>query len=238
MIKLSRFAVEESIRCPRCFVLAYKHKIRLPMIPFTLNIALDQLVKNEFDHYRAEAKPHPLFLEHDIDAVPFAHAKMDDWRHNFRGAYFTDEDKGFTFGGAIDDIWEKPDGQIIIADTKATAKENFDWLQIAQTPWGKSYQRQLEMYQWTFRNLGYDVAPEGYLTYYNARKKEPMFNQEMKFDFHLIRLEGDPSWVQDAILRAKAYLEQKDLPEASCDCEKCNYLKDRWVLAREKPIAA
>ena len=238
MIKLSRFAVEESIRCPRCFVLAYKHKIRLPMIPFTLNIALDQLVKNEFDHYRAEAKPHPLFLEHDIDAVPFAHAKMDDWRNNFRGAYFTDEDKGFTFGGAVDDLWEKPDGQIIIADTKGTAKENFDWLQIAQTPWGKSYQRQLEMYQWTFRNLGYDVAPEGYLLYYNARKKEPMFNQEMKFDFHLIRLEGDDSWIEDAILRAKGYLEQQDLPEASCDCEKCNYLKDRWVLAMEKPIAA
>ena len=208
------------------------------MIPFTLNIALDQLVKNEFDHYRAEAKPHPLFLEHDIDAVPFAHAKMDDWRHNFRGAYFTDEDKGFTFGGAIDDLWEKPDAQIIIADVKATAKESFDWLQIAQTPWGKSYQRQLEMYQWTFRNLGYDVAPEGYLLYFNVRKKEPMFNQEMKFDFHLIRLEGDPSWVEDAILRAKAYLEQKDLPEASCDCEKCNYLKERWLLSRGEAVVA
>ena len=238
MLKISRSAVEQHLNCQRCFYLAYKHKIRPPSLPFTLNSAVDNLCKNEFDHYRAKQEPHPLFLEHDIDAVPFAHAKMNDWRNNFRGAYFTDEDKGFTFGGAIDDLWEKPDAQIIIADTKGTAKENFDWLQIAQTPWGKSYQRQLEMYQWTFRNLGYDVAPEGYLLYYNARKKEPMFNQEMKFDFHLIRLEGDDSWVEDAILRAKGYLEQKDLPEASCNCEKCNYLKERWLLSRGEAVVA
>ena len=161
---------------------------------------------------------------------------MNDWRNNFRGSYFSDEQKGFTFGGAIDDIWEKPDSQLIIADTKGTAKERFDWNQISQTPWGKSYQRQLEMYQWTFRNLGYDVAEEGYLLYYNARKKEQMFNQKMKFDFHLVRLEGDDSWVESAILRAKEYLEQKNMPEASCDCEKCNYLKQRWLLSREEAV--
>ena len=92
------------------------------------------------------------------------------------------------------------------------------------------------MYQWTFRNLGYDVAQEGYLLYYNARKKEQMFNQKMKFDFHLVRLEGDDSWVESAILRAKEYLEQKNMPEASCDCEKCNYLKQRWLLSREEAV--
>ena len=49
--KLSRFAVEQSLNCPRCFVLQYKHKISLPGLPFTLNSAVDNLCKNEFDAY-------------------------------------------------------------------------------------------------------------------------------------------------------------------------------------------
>ncbi len=55
--------------------MAYKYKIRPHSLPFTLNSAVDNLCKNEFDHYRAKAEPHPMFVEHDIDAVPFAHEK-------------------------------------------------------------------------------------------------------------------------------------------------------------------
>ena len=40
--KLSRFAVETSLNCERCFVLQYKYKISMPMLPFTLNIACDK----------------------------------------------------------------------------------------------------------------------------------------------------------------------------------------------------
>ena len=68
MIKISRSAVEQHLNCQRCFYLAYKHKIRPPSLPFTLNSAVDNLCKNEFDHYRAKAEPHPMFIEHKIDA--------------------------------------------------------------------------------------------------------------------------------------------------------------------------
>ena len=77
MHKISRSAVEQHLNCQRCFYLAYKHKIRPPSLPFTLNSAVDNLCKNEFDHYRAKAEPHPMFIEHGIEAVPFAHEKMD-----------------------------------------------------------------------------------------------------------------------------------------------------------------
>ena len=69
--------------------------------PFTLNMAVDNLVKNEFDIYRREKKPHPLFKEIGIDAVPFNHPNMDKWRNNFQGAYFDDDEKGYSFGGCI-----------------------------------------------------------------------------------------------------------------------------------------
>jgi len=36
--------------------------------PFTLNSAVDQLLKNEFDEYRAKGEPHPLLLEAGIAA--------------------------------------------------------------------------------------------------------------------------------------------------------------------------
>jgi hypothetical protein len=77
--KLSRFAVETSMKCGRCFVLQYKHKISLPSLPFTLNSAVDNLCKNEFDSYREKGEPHPIFIEHGIDAIPFAHPEIDNW---------------------------------------------------------------------------------------------------------------------------------------------------------------
>ena len=69
MIKVSRSGVEKFLTCKRCFVLEQKYKVRAPSLPFTLNIAVDNLCKNEFDYYRERQEPHPIFLEHKIDAV-------------------------------------------------------------------------------------------------------------------------------------------------------------------------
>ena len=66
-------------------------------------------------------------LEHKIDAVPFAHEKMDEWRSNFKGIRFINEEDGYNFGGAVDDIWQKPSGELIVVDVKATSKNVFDW---------------------------------------------------------------------------------------------------------------
>ena len=109
MIKISRSGVEQFLNCKRCFVLQYKYRVSLRSLPFTLNSAVDNLCKNEFDHYRAKAEPHPLFIEHGIDAVPFAHENMDEWRNNFKGIRYIDENAGYNFGGAVDDVWAQAD---------------------------------------------------------------------------------------------------------------------------------
>ena len=67
MIKVSRSAVELPLKCMRCFVLQYKHKLKPFSLPFTLNIAVDNLAKNEFDYYRDKEEPHPLFVENGLD---------------------------------------------------------------------------------------------------------------------------------------------------------------------------
>src|SRR5262245_14005251 len=82
--KLSRSKIELFMQCPRCFWLDVRLKIKRPDTPpFQINKAIDGLLKKEFDGYRKKAKPHPMMLDHAIDAVPFAHEKLDDWRENF-----------------------------------------------------------------------------------------------------------------------------------------------------------
>ena len=103
MIKVSRSAIEQYLNCKRCFVLQYKHYVRLRSLPFTLNSAVDNLCKNEFDYYR-ERQSTPLFIEHNIDAVPFKHKDMDRWRNNRREVSFIDEVNKFHFYGAVDDV--------------------------------------------------------------------------------------------------------------------------------------
>ncbi len=51
IIKLSRSTVEKYLSCPRCCVLDKKYQIKPPSLPFTLNIAVDNLCKNEFYYY-------------------------------------------------------------------------------------------------------------------------------------------------------------------------------------------
>ena len=160
---------------------------------------------------------------------------MDEWRSNFKGIRHINEEEGYNFGGAVDDIWQKSSGELIVVDVKATSKNVFDWEDtFSKWEYAKGYKRQLEMYQWLLRMNGFEVASEGYLVYFNGRKNEPMFNQKIEFDLHLIKLECDDSWVEDAVLDAKKTLEG-DMPKSSNVCENCNYLKKRWEVAQNDP---
>ena len=195
-------------------------------------MAVDNLCKNEFDHYRRKREPHPLFLEHGIDAVPFEHPDIDRWRNNRQGIRYQDDEHNYDFGGAIDDVWQKPNGDLIIADVKATAVNTFNWEDRFKNEYAKAYQRQLEMYQWLFRKNGFDVTNEAYLVYYNGLKHLSSFDQKLEFELHLIRLECSDEWVEDQVIAASQLLASDEFPEASQTCENCNYLRKRWNITQ------
>jgi hypothetical protein len=90
------------------------------------------------------------------------------------------------------------------------------------------------MYQWLLEKNGFNVASEGYLVYYNGKKHEPMFNQQLTFDLHLVRLECDDSWVEGEALAAVKTLNGDVMPPAASDCPNCNYLRKRWEVANKK----
>ena len=232
MIKFSRSTVEKALSCPLCCIYDHRHKCRPFSLPFTLNSAVDNLCKNEFDHYRAKQEPHPLFIEHGIDAVPYQHEKIDEWRTNFTGIRHIDEEAGYNFGGAVDDVWQKPNGDLIVADVKATSKA-FSWDDMKDYPYAQGYKRQLEMYQWLFRKNGFSVANEAYLVYFNGLKNEAMFNQELKFELHVVKLECNADWVEEAVLNTKKLLETPGLPAPGTNCEHCKYVRDRSRIRKE-----
>jgi len=120
--KLSRSRIENFMRCQRCFYLDRKCGTEQPpMFPYTLNNAVDALLKEEFDQYRKKNEPHPYLLEHGIDAIPFAHAELEVWRMNQRGIKYLHEASNFIVAGAIDDVWVNSQGELIIVDYKATS---------------------------------------------------------------------------------------------------------------------
>ena len=142
---------------------------------------------------------------------------------------YVDDEHGYRFYGAVDDVWVKPNGELIISDVKSTSKKHFDW----EDTWNKyeypkGYRRQLEMYQWLFRKNGFQVSNKGYLVYFNGLKNEPMFNQVLKFELHLVELECNDDWVSDTIIKAKELLESDEYPQGSINCDTCQYLKKRW----------
>ena len=232
-IKLSRSTVERYLRCPRCCVLDKKYLIKPPSLPFTLNIAVDNLCKNEFDYYRRIQAPHPLFIQNGIDAVPFKNKYLERWRSNFQGIRYKSVDHDYDFGGAVDDVWQKKSGQLIIADVKATSRNHFDWEEtFNKYEYAKAYKRQLEIYQWLFRKNGFQVADEAYLVYFNGKKNEKFFNNLLKFEAHVIKLNCSSAWVEAKVLETVRLLQSNKFPKPSYNCEYCNYLKKRWQLQK------
>jgi len=83
---LSRSKIDLFVECPRCFYLDRRLGVSQPPgYPFSLNSAVDKLLKKEFDIHRAAGTSHPLLKEYKLDYIPFQHARMDQWRDALGG---------------------------------------------------------------------------------------------------------------------------------------------------------
>lgn len=221
--KLSRSKIDFFFECPRCFYLDNKLGTKRPGFPsFNLNIAVDELFKREFDIHRAQGTPHPIMTEYDVQAVPFQHESLDDWRENFVGIMHTDDTTGMTISGAVDDVWVTPAEELIIVDYKATSKEGrID--KLGDSPWEKQYARQLGVYRWLLEQNGYKVQDIGYLVYANADKNLDAFDNKLIFESTLVPVETTVDWIPDTLISIKNCLEQETLPAVGDACEFCPY---------------
>lgn len=222
--KLSRSKIDLFLSCPRCFYLDNKLGIkRPPGYPFSLNSAVDFLLKKEFDIHRAKNKTHPLIAKYHIDAKPVAHKDLDEWRENFEGVKFFHQPTGMTISGAIDDLWINSKKEFIVVDYKSTSKD--EKIEKLDKDWQDGYKRQMEIYQWLLRQKGYLVSNTGYFVYCNGNTDKKAFDAKLEFDITLIAYQGSDNWVEKTINEAKKCLENKTIPPAGKDCDYCAYRK-------------
>lgn len=227
MIKLSRSKIELFLDCPRCFWLDVKKNVKRPaMFPYTINNAIDFLLKREFDAYREKVTPHPIMAKNNIDAVPYRSPHMDQWRSNFNGVRHEHEKTGFLVYGAVDDVWVNPKGELIVVDYKATGAN--------QHQVQDSYRRQMEIYQWLLRRNNFNVSPTGYFVFARANKtngfaasaeRSPAGEVRaiLPFDLFVEHHQGDDSWIERALANARQALDSDEIPSASPECGYCQY---------------
>jgi hypothetical protein len=224
--KVSRSGVELFIECPRCFYLNNRLGIRRPSgPPFSINSLVDRLLKKEFDLYRLNGTPHRLMIQHGVDAVPFMHPQIDEWRANFKGLQYRHGPTNILFAGAVDDLWINSLGQLIVVDYKATAKTGE--LSI-DAEWQQSYKRQMEMYQWLVRKQGFSVSDVGYFVYCNGQDAA-VFDGRIEFKISLLPYVGNDDWVEATLIEVKNCLANTRVPDAKENCEICGY-----TLARNR----
>jgi len=223
--RLSRSKIEDFVRCPRCFYLDRRFAVRKPSIPtFTLNNAVDELLKKEFDIHRLNGEAHPLMKAYGLDAVPLKHNKMDEWRDAlYRGAAFLHKPTNFYITGGIDDLWINKNNELIIVDYKATSTDKEISL---EDKWKDSYKRQAEVYQWLFKQNGFRVFDTAYFVYCNGLKDKKAFDAKLEFKVQIIPYQGDSSWVEPKLMEIKKVLDADEIPQAASDCELCNYVKN------------
>jgi hypothetical protein len=225
--KLSRAKIEDFIRCPRCFVLEVKHGVKKPGgVPFTLNNAVDNQLKKEFDIYRAKGEPHPIALGSGLELIPFSHPELDTWRENFKGLRFTTSDDKFTITGAVDDIWVDSEGILTVVDYKATGRREAVTV-LGEGGFYDGYRRQLEIYQWLLRKSGFKVSDTGYWVYVTATQKQDRFDNTLHFESNLVSYKGESSWIEPTLESIYANLNEPEVPGPAADCDYCIFFEAR-----------
>lgn len=220
--RISRSKIDLFLNCPRCFYLDRKLGVgQPPGYPFSLNSAVDKLLKKEFDLHRKKGTSHPLMETYGIEAVPLDHPKIDEWRDALGGGIqYLHQETNFLITGGVDDVWENSKGELNIVDYKSTSKDgdvNLD------ADWQIGYKRQVEVYQWLFRKNDFKVSDLAYFVYCNGNTDKEAFDGKLEFDISILSYLGSDKWVDQTIFDMYNCLKSEKIPASGDDCDFCRY---------------
>ncbi|MFH1714332.1 MAG: PD-(D/E)XK nuclease family protein [Candidatus Nealsonbacteria bacterium] len=211
-IKLSPNSLNLYLECPLCFWLEKREGIKRPQpYPYALNAAVDLLLKEEFDRYRAKDEPHPLLTIHNIPAKLWPNQKLlNEWRNNFKGIRYYDRKLEATLFGAVDDILEFNNGALAPLDYKSTGStvpHVYD-----------RFQLQMDIYTFLLEKNGYTTNRKGCLAFYVVDKQNG-FEDKLPFKKEIQMIETDPDHVQSLFKEAVNLLRQDQAPGHQPDCK-------------------
>lgn len=222
---ISRSKIDMFLGCPKCFYLDRKLGVPRPGMPgWSLNSAVDHLLKNEFDILRENGEAHKLMEKYGIDAIPFSHPNLPVWRddvHKYVGACVLHKKTNMNICGIVDDIWiDRKTKELYIVDYKSTSTSSEISL---EDEYKQGYKKQMEIYQWIFRQMGFKVSKTGYFVFANAGKNREKFDGRLEFEVSILKYNADDSWVESTILDIKKCLDSDKIPLAGENCEYCDF---------------
>lgn len=217
---ISRTGIEEFVTCPRCFYQRRRLQFKRPFGPMSkLPNVVDELLKREFDAYRARQEAHPVMRELPGDLVPFQHTDLDTWRENFKGVRAPHAPSGFVVSGAVDDLWiDRSSGDIHVVDYKTSTKVG------PITAAGPNYGRQAEVYQWLLRENGFAVSDTAFFVFQQPDQDAPGLEQVLRFEATIVAHRGRTDWIEQTLLDARACLDLPEAPAASPECDLCAWV--------------
>ncbi len=216
--QLSPNSINLYLECPHCFWLDKKKGIkRPPPYPYALNSAVDGLLKEEFDGYRAKGIAHPLLIENNIPALLFSNQKLlDQWRSNFSGIRYFHPELDATLFGAVDDVLEFTGEKLAVLDYKSTGSK------VANVY--DRFQIQLDIYTYLLEKNGFETTRKGYLAFYIVDKTNG-FEDRLPFKKEIHEIDTNPGDVYDLFKEAVQTLRKDIPPSHSQDCKFANWFK-------------
>ena len=227
--KVSRSKFSNFLSCKRCFYLDRVKGLKEPSLPgWALNLAVDDLLKKEFDYYRKSQKPHPMMVKNKLNFVPFKHKDIDHWRNaRIGGISYLDEKTNLIIHGGIDDVWFDLDKKkLVIVDYKAqSSNEVVKAASYLSNIYHQDYKLQMDVYVHIMRKMGFEVSDTTYFYVCNGEKSYDKFNNIINFSITLVPYITKTSWIDAKIEEMKSLLESDQIPEINKSCEHCAYLK-------------
>ena len=227
--KVSRSKLSNFLSCKRCFYLDRVKGLKEPSMPgWALNLAVDELLKKEFDYYRKLQKPHPMMLKNKLNFVPFKHKDIDRWRNARTGGIsYLDEKTNLIIHGGIYDVWFDLDQKkLVVVDYKAQSSMSVVTTETyLKNIYHQDYKLQMDIYVHILRKMGFEVSDSTYFYVCNGEKKYDKFDNKIIFSSTLVPYITKTSWIDEKISEMKNVLESDGVPEINKSCENCAYLE-------------
>ena len=227
--KISRSKLSNFLSCKRCFYLDRVEGLKEPSMPgWALNIAVDELLKEEFDQDRKDQKPHPVMIKYNLDFIPFQHKDLDVWRNSLKGGIsYLDEKTNLIIHGGIDDVWyDLKEKKIVVVDYKAQSTNYPVTPQsYLNSEWHINYKLQMDIYVHILRKMNFDVSDMSYFYVCNGEKTNNKFENKIDFKTTLVPYKVNTSWIDGKLSDMKEVLNLNSPPDITLNCEKCAYLR-------------
>jgi hypothetical protein len=158
--RLSPSTIGLFLDCPRCFWLHINRGIKRPSGIFpSLPAGMDRILKEHFDSHR-KGGTYPEELR-EISGHLFKNIeKLNEWRNNFRGLRFTDNETGATLMGVLDELFVTDDGRYAPLDFKTRGFPR-------KSDTHSHYQHQMDLYGFLLQKNDMDPAGFAILIFYH-----------------------------------------------------------------------